>query len=338
MATIKEVAEHAGVSVATVSRVVNNNGYVSDELRQRVVEAMKLLDYKPSAVARSLRRQESLTIGLLVPGMHQPFFATLAYLIQKTLFASNYRTLMCSSEEDGENESAYVDMLVRQRVDGVIVAPTGYASEAISALLSKAPVVLVDRDLPDIQVNRVLADNFQGGYDAASHLLKLGHKHIALIGGPSYSAAMQQRTRGVEQAFRDAGMELDPAMIFMSQSGLSEFETGFQPAMTLLRRSNRPTAIFALNDVGAVGVMHAASEVGLRLPEDLSVVGFDDVPLASYVIPALTTIRQPIHEMAAAAAKLLLDRIKSGTPEPYETVTLGMKLVKRGSTAPLKSK
>lgn len=331
MATIKEVAEHAAVSVATVSRVVNKNGYVSDELRQRVLDAMKVLDYKPSALARSLRRQESMIIGVLVPGIHQPFFASLTFVIQKMLFASNYRALLCSSEEDAEKEATYVDMLVHQRVDGVIVAPTGRGSETIKPLLSKVPVVLVDRDLPDLQLNRILADNYQGGYAAAKHLLDLGHRKIALIGGASYNIALEQRTNGAKQAFRDAGLELDSSMIILHEQ--IEFEIGFRTARDLLRRKNRPTAIFAMTDVIAVGILHAASEIGLRLPDDLSVIGFDDIPLASYVIPALTTIAQPIQEMGETAAKLLLNRLKNGTSEPYESITLNMKLMNRRSTA-----
>jgi len=333
LATIKEVAQHAGVSVATVSRVVNNKGYVSDDLRQRVQDAMRLLDYKPSAVARSLRRQESLTIGVLVPGMHQPFFATLAHVIQRTLFERNYRTLMCSSEEDGDKETEYVDMLVRQRVDGAIIAPTGQESEAIKMISAKIPVVLVDRDLPHIEVNRILANNYQGGYDAIEHLINLGHRRIAIIGGPPYSDAMQQRTRGADQAMHDAGLAFDPALVIMSD--LIEFDMGFRSALHIFKNHTPiPTAIFALNDVVAVGIMHAAAEVGLRLPDDLSVIGFDDIPLAQYMIPSLTTIAQPIYEMGERAAQLLLNRLATGTATPYESIELEMKLKKRASTAP----
>ncbi|MDZ4768128.1 MAG: LacI family DNA-binding transcriptional regulator [Chloroflexota bacterium] len=331
MATIKEVAHEAGVSVATVSRVVNKNGYVSEERRVRVVEAMRHLDYKPSAVARSLRRQESLTIGVLVPGIHQPFFAALAFVIQKTLFASDYRVLMCSSEEDASKEAAYVDMLLHQRVDGVIVAPTGHGSETIHPLLSRMPVILVDRDLPDLALTRVLADNFRGGYDAMTHLIALGHTRIAVIGGPPYSRAMEQRTDGARRACADAGVVLDSSMVLMSE--LSEFKMGFELALDLLRRHPRPTAIFALTDVVAVGVMHASAELKLSLPHDLSVIGFDDIPLASYIIPALTTIAQPIERMAETAARLLLERLKNGVNESFETVTLDMKLMQRASTA-----
>ncbi|MBK8020477.1 MAG: LacI family DNA-binding transcriptional regulator [Chloroflexi bacterium] len=333
MATIKEVAAHAGVSVATVSRVVNNNGYVSEDLRQRVLEAMNILDYKPSALARSLRRQESLTVGLLMPGMNQPFFATLAYVIQKTLFASGYRVIICSSEESGEMEAAYVDMLIRQRVDGAIVVPTGHGSETIQPLLAKMPVVLVDRDLPDLEVSRILADNFQGGYEAMNHLLLLGHREIALIGSLLHLAAMDQRIAGAKKAYGDTGLPLDSLRVLMA--GRSEFDLGYTSALDVLSGSIRPTAVFALTDVIAIGAMHAAAELGLRLPEDLSVIGFDDIPLASYIIPSLTTVAQPIQTMGANAAKLLLQRFKTGRSEPYEKIVHDMRLMIRASTTSL---
>ncbi len=332
MATIKEVARHAGVSVATVSRVVNKNGYVSEERRLRVLEAMQTLDYKPSAVARSLRRRESLTVGVLVPGLHQPFFSVLAFVIEKTLFASDYRMILCSSEEDAVKEAAYADMLLRQRVDGVIVAPTGQSSESIRALLGRMPVVLVDRDLIDLQLSRVVADNYRGGYDAMRHLLDMGHRRIAVVGGPRYSEAMTQRIAGARQACADVGLMLDPANVLMGE--WSELQIGYRLALDLLARPSRPTAIFALTDVIAVGIMHAAAEQGIRLPHDLSIVGFDDIPLASHVLPALTTIAQPIHDMAERATALLLDRLRDGTSKPFETILLGMQLVVRASTAP----
>jgi LacI family transcriptional regulator len=332
VATIKEVARQAGVSVATVSRVVNRNGYVSEERRLRVLEAMQTLDYKPSAVARSLRRRESLTVGVLVPGLHQPFFSVLAFVIERHLFASDYRMLLCSSEEDAVKEAAYADMLLRQRVDGVIVAPTGQSSETIRPLLGRMPVVLIDRDLKDLQLSRVVADNFRGGYDAMHYLLNLGHRQIAVVGGPRHSDAMIQRIGGARQACADAGVTLDPANVLMGE--WSELEIGYRLAFDLLAKPTRPTAIFALTDVIAVGIMHAAAELGIRLPHDLSIVGFDNIPLASHILPALTTVAQPISAMAEQATALLLNRLREGSAEPHDRVQLDMQLIVRASTAP----
>lgn len=329
MATIKQVASLAGVSVATVSRVVNNNGYVSPERRAAVTEAMRQLDYKPSAVARSLRRQQSMTVGVLVPSLNQPFFASLAYTIERALFANDYRMMLCSSEENASNEAAYVEMLLRQRVDGVIVAPTGQGSAIIQPLLSRVPVILVDRDLPDLLVSRVLADHFAGGQAAMRHLIGLGHRRIAIIGGPANNAAMEERTAGALNAAREAAVP--PPLVQMS--ALSEFEMGFALAHTLLAGPNRPTAIFALTDVVAIGILHAAAELGLSLPGQLSVIGFDDIPMAAYLIPPLTTIAQPIAAIGDTAVRLLLSRLGEGNHAPHHLVRLPMQLHVRASTA-----
>ncbi len=332
MATIKEVAERAGVSVATVSRVVNHSGYVSNDLRERVETMMQMLDYKPSALARSLRRQETHTIGLLIPQLNQPFFSTLISAMEKTLFARDYRALICSSDEDAAKESAYIDILLRQRVDGVILVPTGHSTESIKRLLrAHIPTVMIDRDMPDLVVNRVLSDNYAGAYLGAQHLLALGHRQIALIGGPRHSQVLQDRVNGVQQAFRDFGTKFTPDLLILGTS--PEFEVGYESALKLMQRPQPPTAIFALTDVIAVGVLHAAAELNLKLPEALSVMGFDDIPLANYVIPALTTIAQPIYGMGQTAVEILMRRLIDAD-RPPETIRLEDRLVIRKSTAP----
>ncbi len=332
MATIKEVAEQARVSVATVSRVVNNSGYVSADLRERVEEAMHSLNYRPSALARSLRRQETHTIGVLVPQLNQPFFSTLTFALEKTLFASDYRTLICSSEEDAVKEAAYIDILLRQRVDGVVLVPTGRSAETVNRLLqARIPVVLIDRDLPGLPINRVLSDNHGGAYAGVQHLIDLGHRQIALIGGPPHSQAMQSRTEGAARAFQAAGIEIDPNLVVIDTR--YELDIGYRAAIRLMQYRQPPTAIFALTDVIAVGVLHAAAELGLRLPDELSVMGFDDIPLASYVIPELTTVAQPIYEMGQTAVEILMRHL-GNTDARLETITLDTRLVVRKSTAP----
>lgn len=331
MATIKQVADHAKVSVATVSRVVNNTGYVSADLRERVEKAMNALNYKPSALARSLRRQETLTIGVMLPQLNQPFFSTLAFAIEKTLFANDYKTLICSSEEESDKEAAYVDMLLRQRVDGVIIVPIGSSTDNMNRLINGlVPAVLVDRDIPGVLVNRVLCDNVDGGRQAIRHLLELGHRRIAIIGGPGHSKAIDERIRGIQLGYQEFDLPYSDANFIMSE--FKEFDNGYQVGKQLLSAPNRPTAIFALTDVTAVGVLHAAAECKLALPGDLSVVGFDDIPLAAHSIPGLTTVAQPIYEMGATAAQLLLAHLHSDEPVE-QTVTLPTRLIVRHSTA-----
>jgi LacI family transcriptional regulator len=335
MATIKQVARYAEVSVATVSRVINKTGYVSDDLQQRVYQAMDTLNYKPSALAQSLRNQRTQVVGVLIPLLDQPFFSALTYSIEQSLFASDYRTLICSSGENHLKEDAYIDMLLRQRVDGVIFAPMGQSSDNIRHLLErKIPVVIVDRDLPELKgVNRVLTDNYRGGYDGMCHLLELGHRQIGIIGAPFYSEAMIQRVRGTQQALMDFGVTPDPQMLITDT--LQQFEMGYAAGRTLLDKPHPPTAIFALTDVIAVGVLHTAATLGLKLPDDLSIVGFDNIPLASYVVPELTTIAQPIYQMGEMATQLLLRQMQN-FETPVTTIVLKDELVLRKSTMPHK--
>lgn len=335
MATMKEVADEAQVSIATVSRVLNNTGYVSPDLELRVRQAMEKLQYHPSQLARSLRRQETRTVGVLIPQLNQPFFSTLAYAVEKSLFAQDYRTLICSAEEDGDKEKEYIEMLLRQRVEGVVVVPTGHSAENLKPLIQRdIAIVLVDRDLAGLQVSRVLSDNFTGGYTGMKHLLELGHRDIGVIGAPAYSEAMVQRLAGVRKALDEYGANRRPELLITGS--MHQFEMGHTATRQLLQQTPHPTAIFALTDVMAVGVMHAAAEADLNLPDDLSIMGYDNIPMSSFSIPALTTISQPIYEMGEMAAERLLAHIHDPSL-PDETITLQTDLIVRQSTCKLRS-
>lgn len=331
MATMKEVAARAHVSVATVSRVVNKTGYVSPDLEVRVYHAMRELKYQPSALARSLRRQETLTVGLMVPQVDLPFFGILAFAIEKALFAQHYRALICSTEEDTQKENVYIEMLIRQRVDGVIMVPTGQSTEALEQLIeSGVPVVLVDRDLAIDGVSKVLVNNYSGGYAGMKHLIELGHRRISLIGAPAISQSIIQRAAGARQALHEAGLE--PAGEYYQPSVADQYTFGREGCAALMQSPERPTAIFALTDVAAVGVIHAADQLGLRVPHDLSVMGFDNIPMAQFILPALTTVAQPIHTIGEAAATSVL-RLMQNRTLPPESHVLDTRLIVRQSTA-----
>ena len=333
MTTIREVAEYAEVSVATVSRVVNNVGYVSEDLRMRVEQAMKALQYQPNSLARSLRRQETRTIGVMIPQIDHPFFSALSYAIETTLFAQDYRMLLCSAQEDGAKEAAYAEILLRQRVDGMIIVPIGQETTVFEQFRRHSiPMVLVDRDMPGLSASRVLVDNFRGGYVGITHLLELGHRDIRVIGAPAYSRAMQQRMEGARQALVDFGIKADRGL-WLAET-LHHYEMGYQTAFELLQSKPRATAIFALTDVTAVGVMHAAARLGLRLPHDLSIIGFDDIPLAGYMIPSLTTVAQPIYSMGEHAARLLMNHLADPS-FANGRVMLDTQLIVRDSAAAL---
>lgn len=335
MTTMKDVAKEAGVSIATVSRVINDQTLVSTELRERVQAAMSKLDYHPSNVARSLRRQQTQTVAVVVPQLDQPFFSTLTFAIQQRLFIEDYYTFTCSTMESEAEEAAYIEMLLGQRVDGVIVAPTGRSAQNIHRLISgNIPVILVDRQVPGItDIDHVLFDNKQGGQVGMQHLLDLGHRHIAIIGAPAHSGAIRRRIEGAQAAARQRP-DVQLHVQVVDREKIQQFDIGYQIAHDLLRQANRPTAVFALTDTAAVGAMHAANEIGLRIPEDVSIVGFDNIPMAKYSLPALTTVAQPIHDMGAQTADILLKRLVDRHTEPVHIVSKAQLIVRKSTHAP----
>ncbi len=329
IATIRDVAIAADVSIATVSRVINGTRYVSPDLRARVLNAMQALGYQPNAIAQGLRRQATHSVGLLVPRINEPFFSQFAFALEKTLFSSGYRTLVCSTEESPEKEQAYVSILLGQQVDAVVYFPSIAGSDDnVARLIERSvPVVVVERQLAGFEVSQVLVTNFQGGYDGVRHLVDLGHRRIGVICG-SLDNIPHERLGGAQQAALESGVNADIRVI----DALPDFKTGYDAALAMLRDRPRPTGVFALTDSMAVGVLHAAAELGLRVPQDLSIVGFDNIPLVSFLIPPLTTIAQPIYTMGETAARILLQQLEGGDPGP-QTVLLETELIERASTA-----
>ena len=328
---MRDVAEQAGVSVTTVSHVINTSRPVSDELQTRVHSAMQALGYKPNRLARSLRQGRTYTIGMIVPDSANPFFAEVARGIEDTTFGHGYSLILCNSDGDLEKELFYADHLAEKQVDGILFIAAGVSSEHIELLHDRQiPVVVVDRNLPDVAVDAVLTDNRGGGCLATNHLIELGHRRIACITGPSDITPSAERVAGYRQAMQKAGLPIDESLILR---GSFNYENGYQAAQTLLSRSPRPTAIFASNDLMAVGVLSAANQRGLRVPEDLSVIGYDDVRLASFTVPLLTTVQQPKHEIGVLAATWLLERIDQPDTPPRKQL-LKVSLQARQTTAP----
>lgn len=338
MTSIKRVAQLAGVSTATVSRVINTSGYVRPELRARVQDAMQRLHYQPNALARSMRTQHTLTVGVLVPQIDHPFFGALAFAVERALFTRGYRTFLCSAEENAEQEDGYIDMLLRQRVDGLILVPTGRSDTSVARLAAQGvPFVTVDRAMPCEYAasSAVLSDNRGGARDVALHLLDLGHERVGVIGAPTHSEPIVHRFLGLRDAFASRAVPFPEDLVWSDEG--EQFELGYAGARALLGRAKAPSAIVALTDVVAVGVLHAAHDLGLRVPGDLSVTGFDDIPLARHVLPGLTTVAQPIYEMGRRAAELLLGHVQATTApaaaSPARLEFLPTHLVVRASTA-----
>ncbi|MEZ4670663.1 MAG: LacI family DNA-binding transcriptional regulator [Anaerolineae bacterium] len=341
MTSIKSVAKRAGVSIATVSRVLNDTKYVSPSIREKVLNAVEELNYIPSITARNLRRQQTQSIGVLVPHLNDLYFSGLAFAIEKELTSSGYSPLFASTESDVLKESLCVDNLMQHGVEGVIFVPSLPVSDSVEnvqrLLAAEIAVVLVDRAIPTLRVNQVISNNFQGGYDAAQYLIGLGHKHIGLLDGGTdallpKSGPGRDRIAGVQQAMAEAGMEFNPKN-FVFTDDQNQSGAGYKGMFTLLHQSPEITAVFALTDACAVGVLRAAYEMGLSVPRDISVMGFDDIPLASHAIPRLTTLAQPPQPIAQAAINLLIKHLNEPNSE-FQTINVGTRLVVRESTAP----
>lgn len=329
MATIREVAESAGVSYATVSHVINNTRLVSQETRERVLAAMDALNYRPNALARSLRQGKTNTIGLVLPDSANPFFAEISRSIEDEAFKKGYSVFLCNTELDTERELFYVDVLSKKQVDGIIFVAAGDQADSLDFLLRRnMPVVMIDRNLPNVEVDAVLTDNQLGGLLATRHLIELGHTRIACIAGPSSITPSAERIIGYRKALEEAGLPYEEELVIR---GDYHAQSGMEITHTLLKMNPRPTAIFALNDLMALGALRAAAEASCSVPADLAVVGYDDLDIAQFTNPPLTTIAQPKKEVGVQAVSMLVERI-SHKSRPPSRLVLPPELIVRRST------
>lgn len=334
MPTIRDVAEKAGVSTTTVSHVINDSRFVSDAAARRVRRAMNELNYQPNAVARSLRRKHTRTLGLVLPDSSNPFFAEVARGIETYAFQQGYNVIFGSSDGDLKKEHAYLRVFLEKQVDGIVFVAAGESALNVEQLLGKhLPLVVVDREFKKVRADYVVADNRQGGYLATSHLIELGHRVIACIAGPSTVTPSAERVTGYRDALKEHALAFDSQWVRRGDFGAA---SGFEATRYFLsRRGNvRPTAVFACNDMMALGALGALYQAGRRVPDDVAVVGFDDIVLASYTAPPLTTIQQPKYEMGELAAKILIEHIRSEQAHEPERHLLPTKLVVRASTVP----
>lgn len=337
--TIVDIAEMAGVAPMTVSRVVNETGYVSQAMREKVLKVVNELNYHPNGLARSLKRQRTQVIGILLPDIANPFSAQLVSGIQEILLARGYASFICTSERSLEREQASLSALFDHRVDGIIVAtretPTG--NEWLSRLVERnLPMVLVGREFPHPRVDRVTADHEKGGYEATKYLVSTGHKRIGFIGASITNGKGLRRFQGYLNAMRDHRLPVEEDLIVgpdsISGPGYSTQNDGYQGMKRLLSLRKPPTAVFARNDFTAIGAMCALHDAGLTVPDDVSIVGFDNVPLATYTSPPLTTVDQPTVEQGRQAASLLLERIEGSKLRERKEINLSCHLIIRQST------
>ncbi|HHX60903.1 MAG TPA: LacI family transcriptional regulator [Epulopiscium sp.] len=329
--SIKDVALKAGVSTATVSHVINKTRYVAEDTKLKVTNAMKDLDYRPNYVARSLRSQKSKTVGLLVPVLENDtsnsFFMSVAQGIQSVLKEDGYNLILCNSNESVEDEQEQIRILNAQQVDGMIIAPTAKDHSYLKELLHpEFPLVFIDRRPEGYEGDCVLANGYQGTYEAVESLIKKGHKNIGFVTGALDVSSTIQRLEGYKQVFLDYKLEINPKLI---REGISKFESGYQLAQELADQES-VTAIFVSNNVMTMGVFKFLQEHKYKIPEDVAVIGFDDYEWAKVTTPTLTMIKQPSIELGKKAAEILLSRIQLPGKE-YKEYKLLTEIIKRES-------
>ncbi len=333
MATIKDVALRAGVSVTTVSHVVNDTRHVSAKGRERVEEAIRELGYVPNAMARSLKSNTTSTLGMLIPNSSNPYFAEIVRIVEDRCFGAGYTLVLCNTDDEPRRQSVYLQVLAERRIDGLIVVSTGAGDDdsLVTQLHGlRIPTVLVDREIADPACDLVETAHMQGGLLAVRHLLSLGHKRIACIGGPVGVMPSEQRIEGWRIALAEAGAT--PSTDALLWRGGFTSQGGYEAMHAILRTEQAPSAVFVCNDLMAIGALRAAHESGVHVPDDLSIVGFDDIELSAYTSPPLTTVAQPKERIGALAVDMLLERV-GGKRRDARKVVLQPELRVRASTA-----
>jgi LacI family transcriptional regulator len=322
--TMKDVARHAGVSVSTVSYVLNNSGPVATSRRARVLDAVRVLNYTPNESARSLKRRSTSAIGLVVPDLANQFFALITEGVEKAAAARDVLVVLCAPEATDRPDLDHAKLLQSQRLDGVLyLSGAGTSPSTILELSKSGQLVLVDEQIPGFDLPAVVSDSRRGAREVAAHVLEQGHTRVAVIGGPPVLWTAQQRLAGYREAIAMAGLNPDHVPVL---DGDYRDPSGYALAERLLgvAAAKRPTALLCANDMMAIGALQYCRAAGLRVPEDVSLAGFDDVPIASLMSPALTTTRQPAREMGHAAGTLLLDLLggdrEEPPPDPFEPV------------------
>jgi len=340
--TLADIASLASVTPMTVSRVINGTGYVRMETRERVLQVAREMNYRRNGLARALKRQRTETVGLVIGDIANPFAAELSRGVREVLEKRGYTLFICVSEHSAKEDVRAFDSLADHRADGLIVATRSCKSgdERLKELIaSGVPVSLIGRDFRHPHADSVSADNLKGGYEATKHLIDLGHRRIGFIGVSLTKSVGLRRFQGYQEALNEHGLMLDESLIVGGggsdqMPGYSTEEMGFAGMTRLVRLKKRPTAVFARNDFTAIGALDAIKQAGLRIPEDIAVVGYDDIPLASHITPTLTTVRQPTREQGRLAATLLLQRIEGDRERPREEKMFECELIVRQSTLP----
>ncbi|BBM66549.1 LacI family transcriptional regulator [Vibrio alfacsensis] len=334
MATMKDIAKLAGVSTSTVSHVINKTRFVSEEISERVNNAAKELNYyAPSALARSLKVNRTKTFGMLVTTSTNPFFGEVVKGVERCCYQKGYSLILCNTEGDNERMRDSINTLLQKRVDGLILMCSSLEGERIEVFerYPDIPVVVMDWGPMLFASDKIQDNSLRGGYLAAKYLIDCGHKEVGCITGPLIKHQAQMRYEGYKRAVVEAGLSFNANWIVESNF---ECEGGYQAFKKMVERGPLPSSIFVSNDMMAMGVLNAANELGIEVPEQLSIIGYDDIHIAKYMSPSLTTIHQPKHSLGQAAVETLLRKLNEKTQET-QVVQLEPTLVERKSVKTL---
>jgi len=329
---MRQIAERAEVSIGTVSHVINGTAKVRERLQQRVLDAIRSLGYQPSQLARGLRRNQTNILVMIVPDITNPFFPAVVRGVEDVAYKHSFRLVLCNTDNDPRKESFYLNELRSYRPAGWLVIPAAdsdMAAQLKGGAAPGPPIVCLDRQPPGWKGDVVLVANEAGAHSATRHLLRMGHRQLAVITGPLHLTNAVERLQGFKRALAESKVPIEPEYI---QEARFNRQSGYLAAVRLLRMLPRPTAIFACNDLMALGVLLAARELGVHCPEELSIVGFDDLDFAEFTAPALTSVHQPGYQLGTTAARLLLERI-DGLKESPKKIVLPSELKIRHSVA-----
>jgi DNA-binding LacI/PurR family transcriptional regulator len=327
--TIKDVAEFAHVSSATVSRVLNNHPYVTDDVRARVLEAIRKLDYQPNRAARRLRANSSDILGLIIPDIQNPFFLSMVRGVEDMAYLHGMNVILCNTDDNPDRQEVYLRVLQAEQAAGLLVVPTLPSDGPLLASVREAgmPVVLLDRETEGLEADIVKSDNVRGAYLGTKHLLTLGYRRVAIIAGTQNLTPGFERLQGSLAALAEQRLEKDDSLV---KIGNFKIDSGYKLAHELMTSAIPPDAIFACNIMMTLGVLRALHELDIRIPEQVALVGFDDMPWAEDLLPPLTTVAQPGYELGQQAMDLLLKRIAQ--PDiPFRKVLLQPRLKVRQS-------
>lgn len=330
--TQRDVADYVGASTATVSAVISGNRYVSPELKSKIEAAIVELGYVPDIVARSMRTNQTMTIGLMLPNILSPIWARVARGAQDIARSEGYSAVFYDTDEQAEQMMEGLTKLQQQRVDGIILAPCGSCDELLASYIqrSAAPIALVDRALEGCDLDTVVSDSERGTYQAIEHFLETGRQRIGILTLSLDISTGRDRLKGYKQALAARGLPIDEDLIIVGGSGEEEGYQGMQQLLAV-SSSQRPDAVMVCSHMMTIGALKALREHEMDVPQDTAIIGFDDLPWTSLIQPALTVVRQSAYDMGAQAVKMLLKRLDEGVEAPTQRLVLGTALVHRES-------